>query len=195
MVKILIAVVVAYFLGAIPFGYVVAKLQGVDITTKGSGNIGFTNVWRVLGIKSGAVVLACDLAKGYFAAMLGFMWAMETGAILSGIACILGHTFSVFLRFKGGKGVACGAGVICYLSPMSFLVCAICLSSITAITKYMSLGSIITALICPFVMFFFGAPWQYVVGIGLCCVYVIYKHKGNIMRLMNGTENKIGKSK
>lgn len=193
--KIVLAIVIAYFLGAIPFGYVVSKLQGVDIMSKGSGNIGFTNVWRVMGIKSGLIVLVCDMAKGYLAACVGFALAGENGAILGGIACILGHTFNVFLHFKGGKGVACGAGVILYLSPLTFLLCAICLSVLTGITKYMSIGSIVTAFVCPFILYFLGAPWQYVAGIGVCCVYVIYKHKANILRLMNGTENKIGKSK
>lgn len=193
--KVVLAVIIAYFLGAIPFGYIVSKLHGVDIMSKGSGNIGFTNVWRVLGIKSGLVVLVCDMAKGYLATWIGFALAGANGAILGGIACILGHTFNVFLHFKGGKGVASGAGVILYLSPLTFLICAGILSVITALTRYMSLGSIITALVCPLIMLFLGEPWQYVLGIGICCVYVIYKHKANILRLMNGTENKIGKNK
>ena len=141
------------------------------------------------------MVLVCDMAKGYLAAWIGLMLAGENGAILGGIACILGHTFNVFLHFKGGKGVASGAGVILCLSPLTFLFCVILLSTITGITRYMSLGSIITAAACPFIMLFLGEPWQYVIGIGICCAYVIYKHKANILRLMNGTENKIGKSK
>ena len=193
--KVVLAMVIAYFLGAIPFGYIVSKVQGVDIMSKGSGNIGFTNVWRVMGIKSGIVVLVCDMAKGYLAAWIGLALAGVNGAILGGIACILGHTFNVFLHFKGGKGVASGAGVILCLSPFTFLICAALLSVITGITRYMSLGSVITAAACPFIMLFLGEPLQYVVGIGICCVYVIYKHKANILRLMNGTENKIGKSK
>lgn len=193
--KIVLAVVIAYFFGAIPFGYIVSKVQGVDIMSQGSGNIGFTNVWRVMGIKSGIIVLVCDMAKGYLAAWIGLALTGANGAILAGIACILGHTFNVFLRFKGGKGVASGAGVILCLSPLTFVICVVLLSVITGITRYMSLGSIITALSCPFIMLFLGEPWQYVVGIGICCVYVVYKHKANILRLMNGTENKIGKRK
>ena len=195
MIKLLAVLVIAYFLGALPFGYLVARFQGTDIFSEGSGNIGFTNVWRVLGIKSGIVVLICDLLKGYLAAMIGFGIMGENGAIIGGIVAILAHTFSIFIKFKGGKGVACGAGVVLYLSPLAFLFCVVCLSSVTMITRYMSLGSITTAILCPFILFFLGEPMQYVLGIGCCCIYVIYKHKPNIIRLMNGTENKIGKSK
>ncbi len=195
MLKLIIVVLIAYFLGALPFGYLVARFQGIDIMTKGSGNIGFTNVWRVLGIKSGIVVLVCDLLKGYLSAMIGFAIMGENGAIIAGIVAILAHTFSIFIKFKGGKGVACGAGVILYLSPLAFLLCVICLSTVTMITRYMSVGSITTAVLCPFILFFLNEPIQYVLGIGCCCLYVIYKHKPNIIRLMNGTENKIGKSK
>lgn len=129
--KIVLAVVIAYFFGAIPFGYIVSKVQGVDIMSQGSGNIGFTNVWRVMGIKSGIIVLVCDMAKGYLAAWIGLALAGANGAILAGIACILGHTFNVFLRFKGGKGVASGAGVILCLSPLTFVICVVLLSVIT----------------------------------------------------------------
>ena len=120
MLKLIIVVLIAYFLGALPFGYLVARFQGIDIMTKGSGNIGFTNVWRVLGIKSGIVVLVCDLLKGYLSAMIGFAIMGENGAIIAGIVAILAHTFSIFIKFKGGKGVACGAGVILYYRRLPF---------------------------------------------------------------------------
>lgn len=101
--KIVLAVVIAYFLGAIPFGYIVSKVQGVDIMSQGSGNIGFTNVWRVMGIKSGIIVLVCDMAKGYLAAWIGLALAGANGAILAGIAAYWGIRLMSFYALKAAK--------------------------------------------------------------------------------------------
>lgn len=192
---LIIAVILGYFLGAIPFGYLVGKLKGINIMQEGSGNIGFTNTWRVMGFQYGILVLICDVSKGYLSSMFGFMLAGEWGALLGGVACILGHTFSIFLRFKGGKGVACGAGFLLYISPITFVLCAICLCLIILFTKYMSLGSITAAALCPFVLFFTNAPLIYVFGFAICCTYVIWMHRSNIKRLLSGNENKIGHKK
>ena len=128
--KWVLVAVCAYFLGAIPFGYMVGKLLGVDIRQHGSGNVGFTNVWRTLGIGPAAVVLAGDLGKGWLSAFIGFQLAGEMGALLGGLLAIIGHTLSCFIHFKGGKGVATGAGVLLYMSPLTFLVCLAVLLSL-----------------------------------------------------------------
>ena len=191
----LLVAVCAYFLGAIPFGYMVGKFLGVDIRQHGSGNVGFTNVWRTLGIGPAAVVLAGDLGKGWLSAFIGFRLAGEMGALLGGLLAIIGHTLSCFIHFKGGKGVATGAGVLLYMSPVTFLVCLVVLVMLGLITRYMSLGSICAAWLAPLVLYGTHAPTPYTLGIGAAALYVIYLHIPNIRRLMKGTENKIGHKK
>lgn len=192
MMKWILVALCAYFLGAIPFGYLMGRFSGIDIRQYGSGNVGFTNVWRTLGIGKAAVVLVGDLGKGWLAACIGFQLMGEMGALAGGMLAILGHTFSCFIQFKGGKGVATGAGVLLYLSPIAFLVCLVVLVVLCATTHYMSLGSICAAWIAPVVLFVTHAPMPYTVGIGVAALYVIYLHIPNIRRLMKGTENKIG---
>ena len=187
--------VCAYFLGAIPFGYIMGKFLGVDIRQHGSGNVGFTNVWRTLGIGPAAVVLVGDLGKGWLSAFIGFQFAGEMGALLGGLLAIVGHTLSCFIHFKGGKGVATGAGVLLYMSPMTFLVCLVVLVVLCLVTRYMSLGSICAAWLAPLVLHGTHAPTPYTLGIGAAALYVIYLHIPNIRRLMKGTENKIGHKK
>lgn len=189
----IIVLAIGYFLGAIPFGVLMGKLCRKDIRQYGSGNVGFTNAWRVLGIGPAAVVLLGDFSKGFLAAYSGFCLQNEAGALLGGAAAIIGHTLSCFIHFKGGKGVATGAGVLCFLSPPVLLICALILAILTYLTKYMSVGSITAAVCAPILLWLFGAPTLYIVGIALLCCYVIYLHRGNIQRLLKGTENKIGK--
>lgn len=187
-----LTVLCSYFLGAIPFGYMVGKLSGIDIRQHGSGNVGFTNVWRTLGIGKAAVVLAGDLGKGWLSACIGFQLAGEPGALVGGLAAIIGHTLSCFIQFKGGKGVATGAGVLLYFSPLALLICLIILVTLCVCTRYMSLGSICAASAAPVVLFLTDAPLPYTLGIGAAAIYVVYLHIPNIRRLMNGTENKLG---
>lgn len=184
---------IGYFLGAIPFGVLIGKLFKKDIRQHGSGNVGFTNAWRVLGIGPAILVFVGDFSKGYLAAYIGFVLQNEIGALLGGMIAIIGHTLSCFIHFKGGKGIATGAGVLFYMQPVVFMICAVVLASLTYFTKYMSLGSITAAILAPILLWFFKAPLSYVAGILVMCVYVIYLHRGNIQRLLNGTENKIGK--
>lgn len=191
----IVVLAVSYFLGAIPFGYLVGKLYKVDIREHGSGNVGFTNAWRVLGIYPALLVLLADGAKGYGSAYLGFFLLGEKGALAGGLVAIIGHTLSCFIHFKGGKGIAAGAGVILFMSPITLLICISSVAVITLITKYMSLGSIVGAGLAPILLYVFHAPMAYTVGITMACIYVIYMHRGNIKRLLNGTENKVGKSK
>ena len=190
--KWILVVLCAYFLGAIPFGYIVGRCSGIDIRQYGSGNVGFTNVWRTLGIGRAAVVLAGDLGKGWLAACIGFQLMGEMGALVGGLAAILGHTFSCFINFKGGKGVATSAGVLLYFSPLTVLVCLVVLTTLCLTTRYMSLGSICAAWVAPLVLYVTHAPTPYTLGIGAAALYVIYLHIPNIHRLMKGTENKIG---
>lgn len=197
VIKVAVILVCAYFLGAIPFGYLMGKARGIDIREHGSGNIGFTNTWRVLGFKIGLVVLLCDGLKGWLSCFIGFALLGEIGALIGGMTAILAHTFSCFIGFKGGKGIATGGGVLLYMSPLTLAICLGVVILLCLTTRYMSLGSILAAAIAPFLLYFMGAPICYVLGIAVAALYVIYKHIPNIKRLLNGTENKLtfGKKK
>lgn len=192
---IVITIVAAYFLGSLSFGWMIARLRGVNILEKGSGNPGFTNVWRVLGLKWAALVLFLDGLKGYLSAMIGYHLAGELGMMIGFVVAIIGHSRSWMLHFKGGKGIATAGGALLYVSPVTLAILLVILGIIVGFTKYMSLGSITVVTIAPFLLYFEGQP-PIVVGIIACGVlYVIWLHRGNIKRLLNGTENKIGQKR
>lgn len=195
VLNIIIVIVVTYFLGSLSFGWMVGRLRGVNILEKGSGNPGFTNVWRTLGIKWASLVLLLDGLKGYLSAFIGYQIAGEWGMMIGFVAAIFGHSFSWMLHFKGGKGIATAGGALLYVSPLTLAILLVVLVIIVGLTKYMSLGSITVAVIAPFLLYFEGQP-PVVVGVitlGVC--YVIWLHRGNIKRLLNGTENKIGQKR
>ncbi len=191
----ILAAVFAYVVGSIPFGYLMGKAKGVDIRQHGSGNVGFTNAWRVLGIGPGIIVLICDGWKGWMGAFAGYLLAGETGALIGGLMAVVGHMFSCFLKFKGGKGIATAGGVLLFMSPLTLAILLTEVALVCAITKYMSLASILAAILAPILLYVNGAPMIYVFGILAAAVVVIYRHIPNIKRLMNGTENKLGKKK
>ena len=181
----------AYLLGAIPSAWLVAKANGVNILRVGSGSAGFTNVWRSVGLKAAAIVFVADIAKGTAAAALGFWLGGHFGMLLGAVCAIFGHTYSCFIGFKGGKGVATGAGTLLFVSPVTFVVCLLTLASVAFITRYMSAGSILAAIVCPLSLMLDRQPAMVVVVYTLCCVYIIWKHRSNIGRIRSGTENKL----
>ena len=185
-------VLLSYLIGSVPFAYIVARIYGVDLTKVGSGNIGATNVWRSVGQVEGTAVFLLDFLKGYAAVTIAKRLDLAPLAIIiCAAAVILGHTFSVFLRFKGGKGVATGLGVVFGIAPYNFLLCFALGLGIIAMTGYVSLASITGALFLTMLMFTTRQPAPYAWGILLLAAYVIYKHVPNIKRLLKGTENKI----
>ncbi len=192
MVMKIIVLAASYFLGAIPWAYVIGKkFCHINIMEHGSGNVGATNTFRVLGPKIGSLVFLLDLGKGFVAAMLGGIVGGPTLSVFTGMIAILAHTFSVFLHFKGGKGVATGAGVIFWWCPPA-ISCALVVWAILAFaTGYISVASIIACICCCiFLWLFHGTPLQ----IAICAAvvaYIIYKHRSNIKRLLNGTENRV----
>ncbi|MBU6364321.1 MAG: glycerol-3-phosphate 1-O-acyltransferase PlsY [Acidobacteria bacterium] len=187
-----LVLVVAYLLGSIPFAYIAGRLNGVDLRTVGSGNLGATNVFRTLGRTVGIAVMVLDIAKGAFAVLIaqwvvgGPWWPIAAGAL-----AILGHVFPVWTGFKGGKGVAVGAGALVGLVPAASGVLIILWLLIVVLTRYVSVASIICALAAAPLAWAFGAPWSYVAFIGLAGLFVIIKHRENIQRLLAGTENRI----
>lgn len=204
LLKILF-VALAYLLGSIPFGYLLVKYVftgGEDVRDIGSGGIGATNVTRRAGLKAGLLTYAFDVAKGVAAVMLMRLVAEDDyfwiGA--AAIAAIVGHILPLFLKFRGGKGVATGVGVYLALAPYSVLSTLVLWAVIVYLTRYVSLGSIVaTAAVPLWTLFYYG--WLrhdphlvalVVIAIGGCAL-IVAKHHENIARLIRGTENKIGK--
>jgi len=201
MLEMLGIVLLAYFLGSLPNGIFVSKgLKNIDLRDHGSKNSGATNAFRVLGAKYGILVLVLDALKGilptYIANKLGIKGEL---LVFVGIIAVVGHTFSPFLKFKGGKGVATSLGVYLYLAPIPMLITLVMFFLVVGITKYVSLGSILSSVLLPililvapinesagnrYILFAISAP------LGL---YIIYKHRENLKRLINGTENKFYK--
>ncbi|MBQ5858689.1 MAG: glycerol-3-phosphate acyltransferase, partial [Peptococcaceae bacterium] len=141
----ILTAVIGYLLGSIPFGYEVGKAKGIDIRQQGSGNVGFTNVWRTLGIQYGLIVLLGDGWKGWMSAFFGYMLAGESGVLIGSFMAVMGHMFSCFLKFKGGKGIATGGGVLLFMSPITLAILLTEVALVCLITRYMSLASILAA--------------------------------------------------
>jgi len=219
-------VTIGYLLGSLPFGYIVGKAHGMDIRQHGSGNIGATNVMRVLGKKPGYTVFACDALKGIIAVIAGKLIAdhqsitvsqaqtayqganlaifhstyfvklpESIGAISAAIACIIGHNFPLWLGFKGGKGMATSAGVLIAMMPETAAGCMLVWAAVFLSTRYVSLASIAAAIALPLITmlllitgFIFGWPYFYFAV--AACILAIWRHRSNIVRLLNGTENR-----
>ena len=199
----ILTVLIAYLLGSIPTGFLVAKARGIDIRTVGSGNIGATNVFRILGKPAGILVLLADAAKGWLAVFIvarlisGWSYpdagqpASEWFRLCAGIAAILGHNYSCWLHFKGGKGIATSAGVLVALVPLPLLIILTIWILVFAFTRYVSLASIAASFSLPFAAWAVGISRTIVLVTAGLAALAIYKHKANIKRLINGTESKI----
>ena len=202
MILTVSAIILSYLVGAIPAGYVVSKLyKGIDIRSHGSGNIGFTNVLRVLGIVPGAIVLLADIGKGMAAVLLiSRLGGTQSSALtpymreLCGGFAIIGHIWTVFLKFRGGKGVSTCLGVFTGIFWQAGLISLAVWLIAVGVTRYVSLGSVL--LCVSFCVAVFVTGGDYVWGMRIMAlavtVIVIYRHKGNIQRLIKGEERKFG---
>jgi glycerol-3-phosphate acyltransferase PlsY len=192
MTDALIAIAVGYLLGSLPFGYWAGRLRGIDLRLAGSGNTGATNVMRVLGLKVGVPVMALDIGKG--AAAVVIARALSTDDIvpvLAAAAAVTGHMYPLFLGFRGGKGVATGAGTMLALVPWIGIAAFFLWLGVSLATRYVSIGSVVTAVAYPAATIASGQPWAvcaYTVGAG---AWVIWRHRANIARLRAGTEHRI----
>jgi glycerol-3-phosphate acyltransferase PlsY len=207
----IILIIASYLVGAIPFGLIIAKAHGIDIRAVGSGNIGATNVFRALGKKWAYFCFALDVVKGLMP-MLAAMVILPAELTVTkiwlwlavGAAAILGHVFPVYLRFKGGKGVATSLGVVLGLWPF-YTIAGVITFAIWAIivktSRYISLGSIVGAIVFPLLLaaaiaavpaWHFGTLWPLVAAAAALGAVLIFRHKDNIKRLLSGTESKIG---
>ena len=190
----IIAFILSYFLGAIPFGVFVGKARGVDVRAVGSGNSGATNVWRTLGPAAGLTVFILDVAKGlaapYIARILvgnNEYWIIAVCAVLA----ILGHTFSVFLKFRGGKGIATGLGAALGLMPIPALIAFAVWLGVLLLSRMISVASIAACIALPIAACIFGAPMPFVVVITIIALLAIIKHFPNMQRILAKTEPKI----
>jgi acyl phosphate:glycerol-3-phosphate acyltransferase len=197
-----VAALIGYLLGSIPTGYLAGRLRGIDVRQSGSGNIGATNVFRVLGKPAGIIVLIIDGLKGYaactWAADLVIHWCHaqtiepHSLRITAGLAAILGHNFTCWLRFRGGKGIATSAGVLAALVPGALIIITCIWIVVFALTRYVSLASISASFALPFATWITQRNPALTIVTSAMAALAIYKHRGNIQRLMNGTENRIG---
>lgn len=192
-----VVVILSYLLGSIPFGYLIVRWkQGTDIRSHGSGNIGATNVLRTVGRAGGILTLLLDAAKGYLAvaATEHFTQGSESLVALAAVAAVVGHAFPVFLRFKGGKGVATAAGVFLRLGPVPLLSSLVIFVLVVAIWRFVSLGSILSAGSFCILYFLLDFRTDHSLWILLASVFcsclIIVRHRNNIQRLVAGTENR-----
>ncbi|MGM9540281.1 glycerol-3-phosphate 1-O-acyltransferase PlsY [Anaerovibrio sp.] len=197
MLDFIVAAAISYLLGSIPNGLILGKtVWGVDLRQHGSKNIGATNAWRTIGKAGGISIFALDFLKGAISAYLGLhLGGSELAGIICGLLAIAGHSWSVFLSFKGGKGVATGLGVIAALMPTVTLIVFAVWFAIVYFTGYVSLGSIIGAALVPILALFFGLHTEFLVLGLIAAAFIIFRHKSNIERLLNGTESKIKAAK
>jgi len=189
-------IILPYLLGSISFGIIVTKLKkGIDIRDFGSGNTGFTNVLRVVGKGPAIIVLVCDALKGSIGVLLGYYLgeASYGYAVLGGLSTMIGHTYPIYYGFKGGKGVATGLGVILTLVPDVTLIALIIFIITVFFSRYVSLGSLLAALSVPIVTYLLEKPLPIFIFGLIGSIFVVYTHKANIVRLVQGQENKIGK--
>ncbi len=201
MINYIIILIIAYLLGNISTSYIIAKrLAGVDIRTQGSGNAGSTNVLRTLGKKAGAMTFIGDLLKGIIAVFIGYAISKfaNIDTVISGYVAVFGvvcgHNWPAFLGFRGGKGVATSLGAMIAVNPIIALSCFGLFLIIVAITKYVSLGSVVGIAASPVIMMFLNNKNGVIITLFLT-ISVIYTHRENIKRLINGTERKIGQKK
>lgn len=201
MTQYLLIILLSYFIGSISFSVIFSKkFAGFDVREKGSKNAGTTNVLRTVGKKAGALTFICDVLKGVLAVaiagIIGKIWEGTDYILLqyiAGFSVILGHTYPIFFEFRGGKGVATIIGVLLMLNPQVALICLTFGIILIAITKMVSVGSVLSAILYPILILFVGdKPNIYVLMVSiLTALLIIFNHRENIKRIKNGTENKL----
>ncbi len=192
----LISILIGYFLGSVPFGLLIGKyVKGVDIREHGSGNVGATNVTRVLGKEWGIAVFCLDALKGFLAAQIGLRLGGPMCGLAGGVAAVAGHMMPVWLNFKGGKGIATGFGFLMALMPVTGLVGIGTWAVVTLLSGYVSLGSIVAVVAVFFFALFYETYFVYKLLIFIFVSFIIYKHRSNIQRILNHTESKINRKK
>ena len=203
MAVYIIVSIIAYLLGSISFSIIISKkMAGFDVRDKGSKNAGSTNVLRTVGKKAAIITLICDCLKGVIAILIAFIagkiWTNLDSALLvqlAGIFVVLGHTFPIFFKFKGGKGVATSLGVLLLTNWQIGLICLVFALVLMALTRFVSLGSVAAAILFPVLTVFitnnYLVPGNYIIFGVILAILVIFNHRENVKRLLTGTENKL----
>ncbi len=209
MAAYIIVAIVAYLLGSISFSVIISKkMAGFDVREKGSGNAGSTNVLRTVGKKAAIITLICDVLKGVIAILIAFLVGKMVSGLdnalliqLAGVFVILGHTFPVFFRFRGGKGVATALGVLLMTNWQVGLICLVFALILIALTRMVSVGSIAAAILFPVLVLFIDQNyivstsgwdnWSYFIYSVIVALLVIFNHRENLKRLFSGTESTI----
>lgn len=189
----IVFLVLSYLMGAIPFGLVVGKVAGIDVREQGSKNIGATNVSRILGKKLGFITLLCDLLKGLIPLLVAAYFLPENDQKIAwvcgcGVAAVLGHMYPIYLKFKGGKGVATGLGVFLFLSPLSILISLVIFIATVWMTGFVSAGSLAASALIPIWLLLMGKHWVVVLAAAVIAMLIWVKHHENIGRLIKGEE-------
>ena len=203
MVECIVIAIIAYLIGSINFSVILSKkMAGFDVREKGSGNAGTTNMLRSVGKKAAAITLVCDILKGVVAILLAMLIGKMVNSIdtsllvqIAGVAVILGHTFPIFFKFKGGKGVATSLGVLIMSNWQIGLICLVFALILIILTQMVSVGSIAAAILYPVLTLFipqnYIVPGNYLIYSIILAVFIVFNHRENVKRLLNGTENKI----
>ena len=191
----LIFIIIAYLLGSIPFALIIGKIgYKIDIREHGSGNLGATNAFRVLGTKAGIFVTIADILKGTLATLIplfaSFFFDIEVSRLIIGVFAVLGHTYPVFAKFKGGKAVATSGGIILGINPLLFIAMILTFILTLYLSKYVSLASMITGIVSTIISLFLN-DWLLFAMILSLTIFVFFRHKENIRRIKNKTEPKI----
>jgi glycerol-3-phosphate acyltransferase PlsY len=192
----LICGITGYLLGSVNFSLIIGKFYGTDVRQHGSGNAGTTNTLRVLGKKAAAMVFAGDILKGVIACLLGRLIAGgDIGIMAAGFGAIIGHNWPLYFGFKGGKGVLTSAAVVMMMDWRAGAICLTVFIILVAITRYVSLGSIVGAGLFPIVSLVMGRNALFIIFSTAIAILIIFRHRSNIVRLLNGTESKLFKKK
>ena len=188
-----VTIAAAYLIGSVPFALILSRRWGADLRRVGSGNLGAANVMRASGVSAGLLVAALDMAKG--AASVWIAARVSDGAELpaaAGLAAILGHIYPVWLRFRGGKGVATACGVFSVLTPLA-VAPALALFVFTVwFTQYISLGSVLASIALPPLAYAFGSPAPAVIAAAAAAAIIVFRHRSNVLRVWMGTERRVG---
>jgi glycerol-3-phosphate acyltransferase PlsY len=210
MLNLILIIILSYLIGSIPTSIIVSKLvRGIDIRNYGSGNAGGTNVIRVLGLKYGIFVILFDAFKGFFAVSFIARWLFDPGIgsilnlttvqIIAGCSAVVGHIWTIFAGFRGGKGVSTSAGMLLGIAPVELGIAILIFIIVVSLTRYVSLGSITSAFLFPFIVIFSEKVMNVkhsdfktlLVFVSIVAILIIVKHRSNIKRLLSGTENKL----
>ena len=183
----------AYCVGAIPFGLLLGRLVGIDVRSSGSGNIGATNVSRLLGRRLGLLTLACDVLKGYLPVLAAVLWLPEDAGrellvALCGLAAVVGHMFSLYLRFQGGKGVATALGIFLFFAPQAVLISLVIFAAAVGLSGFVSVGSLLAAGLMPLWIWLLGGSPTILVMALVVAALIWFQHRANILRLLRGEE-------